>query len=74
MSPLRYNIVIDKEPNTDWWATVPSLPGCTSSGETIEELRENIREAIRLYIDALVADGLPVPPSDAEMIETIEVA
>jgi predicted RNase H-like HicB family nuclease len=44
-----------------WVAECPSLPGCISQGETREEAIINIREAIHAYIDALEADGLPVP-------------
>ena len=44
-----------------WVAECPSLPGCISQGQTREEAIENIREAIALYIEALEADGLPVP-------------
>jgi len=44
-----------------WVAECPSLPGCISQGRTRAEAIENIREAIALYIEALEADGLPVP-------------
>ena len=44
-----------------WIAECPSLPGCISQGQTREEAIANIREAIGLYIEALEADGLPVP-------------
>ena len=55
-----------------WWvAECPSLPGCVSQGRTKEEALENIREAIRGYIGALEADGLPVPE---ERFETLLVA
>ena len=29
-----------------YWAEVPSIPGCAKQGETMEELRSNLREAI----------------------------
>jgi predicted RNase H-like HicB family nuclease len=35
-----------------FWAEVPALPGCVTQGETIEELRANLREAIELYLEA----------------------
>ncbi len=44
-----------------WVAECPSLPGCISQGMTKEEALANIREAIEVYIEALVEDGLPVP-------------
>ncbi|MBE2272232.1 MAG: type II toxin-antitoxin system HicB family antitoxin [Anaerolinea sp.] len=48
-------------------AEVPSLPGCYSQGETLEEATANIREAIQGFIAALEADGLPVPPESRLM-------
>lgn len=44
-----------------WVAECPSLPGCISQGVTREDAIKNIREAIDLYIEALVIDELPVP-------------
>lgn len=41
--------------------TVPSLPGCVSEGDTIDEAVTNIRDAIALYIEDLIADGEDVP-------------
>lgn len=42
-------------------AECPSLPGSLSQGKTVDEARENIKEAIDDYIGALEDDGLPVP-------------
>ncbi|MDR1145360.1 MAG: type II toxin-antitoxin system HicB family antitoxin [Verrucomicrobiales bacterium] len=39
-----------------FWAEVPALPGCMTQGETIEELRANLREAIELYLEAATPD------------------
>jgi predicted RNase H-like HicB family nuclease len=33
-----------------YWAEVPALPGCVSEGETLEELRANIRESIECWM------------------------
>ncbi|MFB3765991.1 MAG: type II toxin-antitoxin system HicB family antitoxin [Methanotrichaceae archaeon] len=44
-----------------WVAEVPSLPGCISQGKTKEEAITNIKEAIKIYIDALKEDGIPIP-------------
>jgi len=41
--------------------TVPTLPGCVTQGETLEEAVAMARDAIRLHIEALIADGEPVP-------------
>ena len=39
-------MIIHEEPEGGYWGEVPALPGCYSQGETIEELKQNIREAI----------------------------
>ncbi len=44
-----------------WVVECPSLPGCVTQGKTEDEAIENIKEAIQVYIEALEADGLPVP-------------
>lgn len=44
-----------------YWVQVPSLPGCVSQGETKEEALDNIREAIALHIEDLVAAGEEIP-------------
>jgi predicted RNase H-like HicB family nuclease len=41
--------------------TVPALPGCVTQGETLEEAIAMAKDAIRLYIDTLIAGGVPVP-------------
>jgi predicted RNase H-like HicB family nuclease len=51
-----------------WVAECPSLPGCVSQGTTREEAVENVREAIRLYVEVLREDGLPVPEERFEAI------
>ena len=54
-----------------WVAECPSLPGCISQGKTREEAINNIKEAIKGYIAALVDDHLAVPE---ERFETLLVA
>ncbi len=44
-----------------WIAECPSLPGCGSDGATRDEAIERVKEAIQSYVEALEADGLPVP-------------
>lgn len=54
---------------------VPSLPGCISEGDTFEEAKENIKEAIELYCETLIKRGLPIPEDeDVNFLKTkIEV-
>ena len=51
-----------------WVAEVPSLPGCLSQGESRDEAIENVKEAISLYIESLVAHGEPVPEDKREAV------
>lgn len=48
---LEYNTIFQKEPEGGFSVWVPSLPGCTSQGETFEETMKNIKEAITLYLE-----------------------
>jgi len=50
---LKVDVMV--RPNQDgWWAEVTSLPGCFSHGDTLEELKTNIREAIDLHLEGLI--------------------
>jgi len=51
-----------------WIAEVPSLPGCVSQGATREESIANIREAIELHLEALVAHHQPIPPDSLDAV------
>ena len=62
MTEHRYTIILHPEPEEGGYSvTVPALPGCLTQGETIEEAIANAKEAISLYLQSLIADGLPIP-------------
>ena len=42
-------------------AYVPDLPGCVSTGDTLEEAQRNIRDTIQLHLEGLKSEGLPIP-------------
>ncbi len=58
---MNIDIVIHKEEN-GYWAEVPALKGCFSQGETMEEITENIKEAINAWF------SVDIPESDGEVI------
>ncbi len=70
---MRQVILIPDLEEGGYVVEVPSLPGCISEGDTIDEALENIKDAIRGYIESLVADGLPVPPEHAARVILAEV-
>lgn len=60
-----FPIIIEKEPDDPgYFAHSPLLPGCYSDGLTIDETRENMREAIQLHVEMLLEHGDPIPQGD----------
>lgn len=57
---MEYVVIFEKGENS-YGASVPDLPGCIAVGETIEEVRELIAEAIEFHIEGLREDGDVVP-------------
>ena len=47
---MRIRVILEPSDEGGYTAYVPSLPGCISDGETIEESLANIKEAIELYL------------------------
>ncbi len=58
---MNFRILLRKEPEGGYTVTVPSLPGCVTYGETIEESIKMAKEAIELYIESLKAHGEDIP-------------
>jgi predicted RNase H-like HicB family nuclease len=62
---MKYTIIIEKGRESGYVVHVPVLRGCVSQGKTKKEALRNIKEAIEVYIEALLEDGLPVPAPDS---------
>ena len=60
---MNYLYIIEQADDGSFSAYVPDLPGCTSCGDTLDELRVMIREAIAIHIEWLREHGEPVPPA-----------
>jgi len=58
---VRYTVILEREGDGGYVASVPALPGCVSQGDTREEAIRNVHEAADLYIEDCVASGDPVP-------------
>lgn len=52
---------------------VPSLPGCVTYGDTIEEAIEAAREAVELYLESLKAHGEEIPTEEETLEYTLTV-
>ena len=57
---MRYTVVIEKGA-TSYGAYVPDLPGCVAVGETLEEVKQMIAEAIEFHLEGMLEDGLLIP-------------
>lgn len=69
---MRYAIVVEKIEN-NFSAHVPDLPGCVATGQTVEEVENEIRTAIEFHIEGLREDGLAIP-QPVSIVEYLEVA
>lgn len=69
---MRYAIVVEKTEN-NYSAYVPDLPGCVATGQTVEEVEREIREAIAFHIEGLREDGMAIP-QPASIVEYLEIA
>ncbi len=57
---MRQVVIYPDTEDGGWVAEVPSLPGCISQGETMEETIENVRDAIKTWVDGSRSVGMPV--------------
>lgn len=69
----EYTVVIHEE-GGDYWVEVPSLPGCTTTGDTITEALVNAQEAIASHLLALKEDGQKIPVESKLVIRKVKVA
>ena len=64
----NYAVIIHEDPEGGFWGEVPALPGCYSQGETVDELKENIREAIAGVLEVLREQGRE-PESNIQILD-----
>lgn len=72
---MKYAVIIEQG-ETSYGAYVPDLPGCVAVGESEEEVRRLITEAIEFHLEGLREDGdvIPMPHSQIEYIEVKSAA
>lgn len=70
---MKLRVVIHEAEEGGYWAEVPALPGCVSQGESLDEVRQNIREAVEGWL--AVADESRQAKADDEAAhgEVVEV-
>jgi antitoxin HicB len=64
MKSTKFTVLVyenTKDEGGGFWATVAELPGCFTSGLTLQEIKENIQDAIETYVDAMMQTGDELP-------------
>lgn len=64
---MRIRVIVHEAEEGGFWAEVPSMPGCATEGETMEEIVVNLREAIEGCLSVEVEQ--PVLQPDDHVIE-----
>jgi predicted RNase H-like HicB family nuclease len=58
----KYLVVIEKATDGSYSAYLPDVPGCVSCGDSLEEVKAMIQEALEFHIEGMRDAGLPIPP------------
>ena len=61
----EFTVVIEPSPEGGYWAICPEVPGANGQGETVNEAKDNLRQAIELIFEDRKADILRGLPEDA---------
>ncbi len=69
---MNYTVILQEESDGGFVATVPSLPGCVSQGDTRAEAMANVREAIGVYLEDCIASGEAIPVEAGREIIEVE--
>lgn len=73
MRQFTFRTIIQKD-GQGFHGFVPSLPGCHTYGNTIPEVRKNVKEAVQGWLEANLEQGWDIPSDEGiETIESIEM-
>ncbi len=70
---MKFRVVIEQDEDGKFVASCPTLPGCWTQGDTRDEAKRNIAEAIKGYLESLEEHGDPIPPPVNEEIIDIDI-
>lgn len=68
---INYKTIIEKD-GQYYHGYAPSLPGCHTQGNTVEEAKANLKEAIEVWIESRAANNMVIPKPDIDKIESVE--
>jgi antitoxin HicB len=73
MAEYSYTVLFEPADEGGFVVTCPALPGLVTEGDTLEDARAMVRDAIRGYIESLRKDHLPIPSDKTPLKEEIRV-
>lgn len=71
---LNYRVIIEQDEDGIFVASVPTLPGCYTEGDTFEETINNIEDVIKLHVKSRKSRGLPTDDSQTEFVGIKDVS
>jgi predicted RNase H-like HicB family nuclease len=73
MKAYDFKVLLEQDETGGYVATCPSLPGCYSQGDTVDEALDNIREAIELCLEDMQAHGEVIPDPSRILVGSVVV-
>ena len=74
MSSLKFNVVYEDAGEGWVYAHVPELPEVHTQGESLDQAREMVRDAIEMVLDERRERGEPIPQTGWALVEAVEIA
>jgi len=68
---MKLKVIIHPAEEGWYWAEVPGFPGCVSEGDTLEQVRRNIKEAFEGVL-AVLQEQAPLHPDDRTAMDCVE--
>ena len=68
----REYLVVYEKGESNWSAFSPDIPGCGSLGDTLDDIRTNMRDAMELYLSETARAGEPIPDASATSVDFSE--
>ena len=73
MKTMDFKVVLEPDPEGGYVVCCPTVQGCYSQGDTIEQALENIREAIALCLEDMKAHNEPLPDASKTLVGSVLV-
>jgi predicted RNase H-like HicB family nuclease len=71
---MRYTVILERESDGGYVASVPALPGCVTQGDDRKQALANVKEAIELYVEDCRDAGDPIPTEAGKEFVEVEAA